>query len=75
MCEHYEKQLEQHDRKLSRSKMIKEILQLQKELGIKRSANYYFCFSNSKLKFVISSFQDEIEDKEDNQDYRMYRAV
>ena len=59
---------------MTRSEMIKEILQLQKELEIKRSADYYFCFSNSKLKFVISSFQDEIENKEDNQDYRMYRA-
>ena len=39
----------------------------------KKNADYYFCFSNSKLKFVISSFQDEIENKEDNQDYRMYR--
>ena len=60
---------------VTRSEMIKEILQLQKELGIKRSAEYYFCLSNSKLKFVISSFQDEIENKEDNQDYRMYRAI
>ena len=59
---------------MTRSEMIKEILQLQKELGIKRSADYYFCFSNSKLKFVISSFQDEIDNKEENQDYRMYRA-
>ena len=60
---------------MTRSEMIKEILQLQKELGIKRNADYYFCFSDSKLKFVISSFQDEIENKEDNQDYRMYRAI
>ena len=60
---------------ITRSKLIKEILQLQEELGIKRSADYYFCFSNSKLKFVISSFQDEIDNKEDNQDYRMYRAI
>ena len=60
---------------VTRSEMVKEILQLQKELGIQRSAEYYFSFSNSKLKFVISSFQDEIESKEDNQDYRMYRAI
>ena len=60
---------------VTRSEMIKEILQLQKELGIKRNAEYYFSFSNSKLKFVISSLQDEVENKEDNQDYRMYRAI
>ena len=60
---------------VTRSEMVKEILQLQKELGIKRSAEYYFCFSNTRLKFVISSFQDEVENKEDNQDYRMYRAI
>lgn len=60
---------------ITRSEMIKEILQLQKELGIKRSADYYFCFSNNKLKFTISSFQDEIDNKEDNQDYRIYRAI
>ena len=59
---------------MTRSEMIKEILRLQKELGIKRNADYYFSFSNSRLKFVISSFQDEIENKEENQDYRMYRA-
>ena len=56
---------------VTRSEMVKEILQLQKELGIKRHAEYYFSFSNSKLKFVISSLQDEVENKEDNQDYRM----
>ena len=60
---------------VTRSEMIKEILQLQKELGINRSAEYYFCLSNTRLKFVISSFQDEVENKEDNQDYRMYRAI
>ena len=60
---------------VTRSEMLKEILQLQKELGINRSAEYYFCLSNSKLKFVLSSFQDEVENKEDNQDYRMYRAI
>ena len=60
---------------VTRSEMVKEILQLQKELGIKRNAEYYFSFSNSKLKFVISSLQDEVENKEDNQDYRMYRAI
>ena len=60
---------------VTRSEMIKEILHLQKELGIKRNVDYYFCLSNSKLKFIISSFQDEIENKEDNQDYRMYRAI
>ena len=60
---------------VTRSEMIKEILQLQKELGITRSAEYYFCLSNTRLKFVISSFQDEVENKEDNQDYRMYRAI
>ena len=60
---------------VTRSEMVKEILQLQKELGITRNAKYYFSFSNSKLKFVISSLQDEIENKEDNQDYRMYRAI
>ena len=60
---------------VTRSEMLKEILQLQKELGINRKAEYYFCFSNTRLKFVISSFQDEIENKEDNQDYRMYRAI
>ena len=60
---------------VTRSEVIKEILQLQKELGINRKADYYFSFSNSKLKFVLSSFQDEVENKEDNQDYRMYRAI
>ena len=60
---------------VTRSEVIKEILQLQKELGINRKADYYFCLSNSKLKFVLSSFQDEVENKEDNQDYRMYRAM
>ena len=35
---------------ITRSEMVKEILQLQKELGINRKAEYYFCFSNSKLK-------------------------
>ena len=28
---------------ITRSEMVKEILQLQKELGIKRNADYYFC--------------------------------
>ena len=60
---------------VTRSEIVKEILQLQKELGIKRNVEYYFSFSNSKLKFVLSSFQDEVENKEDNQDYRMYRAI
>ena len=60
---------------VTRSEIVKEILQLQKELGIKRNAEYYFSLSNSELKFVISSFQDEVENKEDNQDYRMYRAI
>ena len=59
---------------MTRSEMIKEILQLQKELEIKRNVDYYFSFSNSKLKFIISSLQDEIDNKEENQDYRMYRA-
>ena len=59
---------------MTRSETIKEILKLQKELGIKRDANYYFNFSDSKLKFILSSFQDEIENNEENQDYRMYRA-
>ena len=35
---------------VTRSEMVKEILQLQKELRIKRNAEYYFSFSNSKLK-------------------------
>ena len=58
-----------------RSEMIKEILQLQKELGTKRDAQYYFNFSNNKLKFTISSLQDEIDNREENQDYRIYRAL
>ena len=60
---------------MTRNKMIKEILQLQKELEIKRDASYYFSFSNSKLKFVISSFQDKIDNQEESQDCRMYRAL
>ena len=55
---------------MTRSEMVKEILRLQKEVGIERGADYYFCFSNIKLKLIMSSFQDEIENKEDNQDYR-----
>ena len=60
---------------MTRSEIIKEILQLQKELGIKRDAKYYFNFSDSKLKFILSSMQDEIDDREENRDYRMYRAL
>ena len=60
---------------MSRSEMIKEILHLQKELGIKRNVDYYFSFSNSKLRFIISSLQDEIDNREENQEYRIYRAL
>ena len=39
---------------MTRSEMVKEILQLQKELGIKRNAEYYFSFSNSKVKSMLN---------------------
>lgn len=60
---------------MTRSEMIKEILYLQRELSIKRSADYYFKFSNSRLMCIIYSMRDEIDDKEENQDYRIYRAL
>ena len=60
---------------MKRSELIKEVLQLQKELGIKRNTDYYFSFTNSKLKFLISSFQDKIDNQEESQDYRIYRAL
>ena len=45
------------------------------ELDISFQPKKYFKMSNDELKSLIVKYNDEVEDREENLDYKMYRAI
>lgn len=45
------------------------------ELDIAFQPKKYFKMSNDELKSLIVKYNDEIEDREENLDYKIYRAI
>lgn len=45
------------------------------ELDISFQPKKYFKMSNDELKSLIVKYNDEIEDREENLDYKIYRAI
>lgn len=60
---------------MERTDLFNTLKVVLNELEIVWQPKKYFQMSNNKLKSLIIKYNEQLEDYEENQDYRIYRAI